>query len=153
MLLVVQQVPSRVLDSRAKTTNKCYVFVTVRKHYQYTCFASTSPRSNLSILCFAFLAFSTIPGNLLLARSKPRRLYYIGFGTGRPPAFSVTASRNANQDWAAARKNCALQAGVALFEVRQSVSRLQVDLCFRHCRVAHLTASPLRKRRLVQHVW
>src|SRR5438477_12902857 len=44
-----------------------------------TCFASTGPRSNPSILCFAFLTFSTISGNLLLARSKPRHHNWIGF--------------------------------------------------------------------------
>src|SRR5580692_1698821 len=48
-------------------------------------FASTNPRSNNSILCPAFLMFSTISGNLLLARSKPRHHNWIGvwhsFGT------------------------------------------------------------------------
>jgi hypothetical protein len=44
-----------------------------------TCFASTGPRSNDSFLYFNFLVFPTISGNLLLARSKPRELNYIGF--------------------------------------------------------------------------
>jgi hypothetical protein len=35
-------------------------------------FGSTSPRSDNSFHCCAFLTFSTISGNLLLARSKPR---------------------------------------------------------------------------------
>jgi hypothetical protein len=41
---------------------------------QYSCFASAFAPSKPSILCFAFLMFLTISGNLLLARSKPRRL-------------------------------------------------------------------------------
>jgi hypothetical protein len=44
-----------------------------------TCFASTGPRSNDSFLYRRFLVFPTISGNLLLARSKPRELYYMGF--------------------------------------------------------------------------
>jgi hypothetical protein len=44
-----------------------------------TCFASTCPRSNDSFLYRRFLVFLTISGNLLLARSKPRELNYIGF--------------------------------------------------------------------------
>jgi hypothetical protein len=43
------------------------------------CFASTGPRSNHSFLYRRFLVFPTISGNLLLARSKPREFYYIGF--------------------------------------------------------------------------
>jgi len=37
------------------------------------------PRSNPSILYFALLMFSTISGNLLLARCKPRHHNWIGF--------------------------------------------------------------------------
>jgi hypothetical protein len=38
-----------------------------------------SPRSNHSLLYRRFLVFPIIPGNLLLARSKPREPNYIGF--------------------------------------------------------------------------
>src|SRR6267143_5035714 len=48
-------------------------------YIQYACFASTSPRSNDSFLYSRLLVFPTISGNLLLARSKPRQLYYMGF--------------------------------------------------------------------------
>jgi hypothetical protein len=51
----------------------------------YSCFASAFALSKPSILCSAFLVFPTISGNLLPARSKRRRLTYIGFwdGNGR----------------------------------------------------------------------
>jgi hypothetical protein len=53
------------------------------------CFASTFTCSNNSILCPTFSMFSTISGNRLLARSKPRRLYYIGFWN----SFGTAGSR------------------------------------------------------------
>ena len=52
-------------------------------------FGSTSPRSDNSFHCCAFLTFSTISGNLLLARSKPRHHNSEGFchsfGTAAAP--------------------------------------------------------------------
>jgi hypothetical protein len=44
-----------------------------------TCFASTGPLSNDSFLYSRFIIFPTISGNLLLARSKPREINYVGF--------------------------------------------------------------------------
>jgi hypothetical protein len=52
-------------------------------------FGSTSPRSDNSFHCCAFLTFSTISGNLLLARSKPRhhnsKGFWHSFGTAAAP--------------------------------------------------------------------
>ena len=53
---------------------------------QYSCFASAFALSKPSILCPAFLVFPTISGNLLPARSKPRRLNYTGFRYGKSTA-------------------------------------------------------------------
>jgi hypothetical protein len=46
---------------------------------QCSCFASAFRHSKDSIVCPRFSMFSTISGNLLLARSKPRSSNYIGF--------------------------------------------------------------------------
>ena len=51
-----------------------------------SCFASAFTPSKPSILCSAFLLFPTVSGNLLLARSKPRRYNYIGFWYGKSTA-------------------------------------------------------------------
>src|SRR5216684_3901005 len=60
---------------------------------QYCCFASAFAPSKPSILCFAFLMFPTISGNLLLARSKPRRLNYMGFWYGKSTFVSTDFHR------------------------------------------------------------
>ena len=56
---------------------------------QYSCFASAFAPSKHPTFCPAFLMFPIISGNLLLARSKPRRLYYIGFWYGKSTAGFV----------------------------------------------------------------
>jgi hypothetical protein len=61
---------------------------------QCSCLASAFGHSEDSILCPRFSMFSTISGNLLLARCKPRGRNYIGFcyisGTANLPKQKVT---------------------------------------------------------------
>src|SRR6266446_2378503 len=61
--------------------------------YESTCFASAFAPSKPSLLCSAFLMFPTISGNLLLARSKPLSLNYIGFCYGKSTFVSTDFQR------------------------------------------------------------
>jgi hypothetical protein len=61
-----------------------------------TCFASTSSRSNQSFPYSAFLMFSTISGNLLLARSRPRHHNWIGFWHSFGTAMADDIATEAN---------------------------------------------------------
>jgi hypothetical protein len=83
-------------------------------------FASAFGRFKDSILCHRFLMFSTISGNLLLARIKPRPRNYIGFlyssGTVDPKLEILFAHRS--DDSKAEDRTEFLSRKICLFPVR-----------------------------------
>jgi hypothetical protein len=66
----------------ASAVAKVEILLRNSEHYHIfvgACLASAFGHSKDSILCHRFSMFSTISGNLLLARSKPRSAYYMEF--------------------------------------------------------------------------